>query len=373
MAIEWNRENFESSLTRTCFSSTPYDTGWDGAPQWNIDGAVLQNDAEMRRLLELEWAVQPVPVWAQKVARQIEQMAPCGWCFPQCVQATCQNIGAGDAAAASPCGCYVVGTRRLQLMASYAACLDGWVKRAQPGSVAQGLLENADDERDWLQIATGVFDALGEPTPRRALLVRALLARLRFWLRAPFGHLKRDENWRLGYFYSHSMGRYGGWDYFSFHHHDPEFVELHERVRAEVPHADRWLELIDCTWPCAPKVFRYLERIILATGALQEGGEALPDDLVSETNDRPILRIDGTYLDSDTSRGLFNASVSALAEFANGDGASQGTGFGSQLQHLLGDRSPQKVWLAALLRKRSKLFEESFKSFHFTRNAQQVR
>ena len=376
--VEWNRENYDASVTRTCFSSTPYDTGWDGAPQWNIGGSVLQNDPEMRRLLELEWAIRPVPVWAQKVARQIEEMAPCGWCFPQCIRAICQNIGADDAAAASPCGCYVVGEQRLHLMASYAVCLDAWLKGATPEAVGQGLSENAGDERNWLQIATDVSDVLSEHTPQKLLLVRRLLARLRFWLRAPFGNLKRDDNWRLGYFYTHSMGRYGAWDYFSLHYHDSEFIELDGRLRAEAASADRWLELIDCTWPCAPKVFRYLERIMLAIGSVSEGCDATPDDLANEAEARPILQLEGTYLDTEKSRGLFDTAIGVLTEFvaddfpASGRGSGRDRAFGTRLKRSLADRSPQRVWLAALLLKRISLFEASFKSLHFTRNAHQV-
>ena len=46
--------------------------------------------------------------------------------------------------------------------------------------------------------------------------------------------------------------------------------------------------------------------------------------------------------------------------------------FRERLTSLLGKPTPEKRWLAALLAKRIKLFTPEFKSFHFTRNAQQV-
>jgi len=375
----WNRENFESSITRTCFSSTPYDAGWDGDARWNINGKVLQRDPEMRRLLELELDIRPVPVWVQKVARQIQEFPPCGWCFPQYVEAVCKNIGAGDAAAVAPCGCYTVGAHRLQLMANYAVCLDGWLKKVSPETVAAELLQNAFDERDWPLIARKMWDVLGELIPPKVLLVRRLLARLRFWLRAPFGLLKADDNWRLGYLYTHAMGRYGGWDYFSFEDHDPDVIELDERIRAEISNANRWLELINSTWPCAPKVFRFLERIIIAIGEMEKGCDTSPDELAAKRRRESILQIEGTYLGSDRSHSFFDTSVRALGKFVLGafpvavpDETNLDTRFGSHLEDLLGDSSAQKVWLAALLLKRITLFKDSFKSYHFTRNAQQV-
>jgi hypothetical protein len=76
--LNWTKENYEASVTRSCFSSTPYDTGWDGAPQWDINGAVLRNDVEMQALFALEGAITPVRGKMRNIARQIERMPPCG-------------------------------------------------------------------------------------------------------------------------------------------------------------------------------------------------------------------------------------------------------------------------------------------------------
>lgn len=367
----WNQENFEASLTRTCFSSTPYDEGWGN------EG--LRGDAEMRRLLELECTVQPVRGWVRRVVRQIEEFPPCGWCFPQYVETVCKGIGAGAAWGAWPAPkCYTVGPDRLSLMARYAVCLDGWVKRVPWETVAGDLDRQVADGRDWYSIASKIWEVLGTPSSLRMLLVRRLLARLRFWLRAPFEPLKPDDNWRLGYFYTHSMGRYGGWDYFSFDHHDPECVELDERIRADVSHADRWIELIESTWPCAPKVFRYLERIILAIGELAEGDHVSPTELAARRQCEALLEHNTTYLDSATSRRLFETAVCTLSSYVGGAffistpaSPNVDAAFAARLQETLGETSPERVWLAALLIKRIALFEGGFRSFHFTRNPHQ--
>jgi hypothetical protein len=374
----WNRDTFEGSLTRMCFSSTPYDAGWDGDRGLGIDGTVLQGDRQMRRLVEMEVALRPVGVRTQQMAMQVKGMPPCGWCFPQFVEAVCTNLGADDPHAATPCGCYVVGGRRLELMANCALCLDAWAKAVPPATTATALQQRAGDGRDWSRIARNVFDALGEPSRPKRLLVRRLLGRLRFWLRAPLGHPKADDNPRLGYFYTHSMGRFGGWDYFSFERHDADVVDLEAQIHAEIGSPKRWLELIDCTWPCAPKVFRYLERLIVAIGRIEQGAAAAPPALTDELP-ADILQTEGTFLDSDRSRTLFRTALDALGRFLGDEFPVDATPgalderWAERLADLLGEPSRPKRWPAALLLKRILLFRPSFKRFHFTAGPEQTR
>jgi hypothetical protein len=385
MADFWCDDLYSGSLTSQCFSSTSYDAGWNGAPEYGIDGAALQGDTEMRRLLELEMRASPLPNWARVVARQVERLAPCGWSFPQATSAICRNIGAADPCAEEPQGCYAVGQRRLDLMAAYAACLDGWLKRVPSKTVGREVAGFAQDQRDWCRIAAAVAEALGDPTPTSRLLTRALLTRLRFWLRAPFGALKADDNWRLGYLCTYDMGRYGGWDYFTFHHHDPDWQELAERIRETVPDAERWLDQIESTWPCAPKVFRYIERLILAIGALAGGASGTVRELCGADNDRPVLEWEGTCLDETASRLLLDSVVGALVEYLGADygvetpcGHAQSE-FGETLTEHLPARCPARVWLAALLLKRILLFstgggeDRPLAKCRYTRDAHQVR
>ena len=333
----------------------------------------------MRRLLEMEVALRPVPLWAQAVARQVQSMAPCGWCFPQFVEVVCMNIGARDAAAADPKRCYDVGPHRLALMANFAVCLDGWLKGVSSEVVAVELRQHSTvDGRDWIRFARSIHRALGEPIVRRRLLVRRLLARLRFWLRAPLGKDTPDDNWRLGYFYTHAMGRDAGWDYFSLHTHDAEIAELDERIAAELDEPERWLTLIDSTWPCAPKVFRYLERLILAIGQTTETEGGAPPRITDPLPDG-FLEIADTYLATDRSRALYAAAVSALATYlANAFPAGAPVAWdvdadlAASLSRLLGEPTPVKCWPAALLLKRITLFADSFKRFHFTRDPNQI-
>jgi len=367
----WNRENCDQSFMRTAFSFTPYD-GWDST----IYRPAFKDNPQLRRLLELEWAIRPVPVWVQKIVRQIDQTPPCGAFFVQQIEALCTNIGRKDAHAVPTGSCYSVGQARLELLAHFCVCLDGWLKKASATDVAAGLLAQSSESRDWEALAERVWSVLGARTSAKVLLVRRLVERLRFWVRAPYSPTKLDDNWRLGYFYAPTMSRYGGWDYFAYDRHDLEAADLSDRIAAQIPGGKRWVELIDYTWPCAPKVFRFLERIIHYIG----GMSAEAGDSPNEKSSVPaFLGIENTYLASDVSRRSFATTLEALTEYVAGQFDPPGCPDGPvderwkhQLSERMGPAEPPKVYLAALLLERLWLVKDQFKSFHFTRNVNQV-
>ncbi|MBN1917606.1 MAG: hypothetical protein JW889_06825 [Verrucomicrobia bacterium] len=371
--MTWDRTTYEASLTSRCFSWTPF-CEWEA--RWG--DRCLKDDLHVRRLVELEQAASPIPLWAQMVCRQIDAMPPCGWAIPQHVEAVCTNIGRQDAEACIPPRCYSLGPERLELMARIAVLLDGWVKGLDPDEVAAGLEQLDGHGRPWWCLVHDVWGVLGERQARRVLLARRLLARLRFWLRAPYGPDKADDNARLGYMYSVSLGKYPGWDYFGFEEHEPEVVDLNERIRRSLDEPQRWIDLITYTWPCAPKAFRFIERLIAAIGRVPADGPCAPTELPNKLP-TGLLRIDGTYLDTDTSRGVYSTAIAALSDFVGEalriDARTSGDvdpAWRDRLPRLLGKASPLATWLVALVLVRLVFFEESFRSFHFTRNIHQV-
>ncbi len=371
----WNKHNYENSLTRYCFPFTPFcgSVGWEA--KWGKDGPALKDDAQIRQLLEMEYAIRPVPLWAQRIARQVEMFPSCGWGFPQHAEAVCTNIGRRDADAARSLQCYTVGPGRLGLLGDVALLLDGWVKRAEPDLVASAIAVQESAGLEWTTIAGNVYRALGDPDPRKELLVRRLLERLRFWLRAPYDWAKGDNNHRLGYIYLPALGLYGGWDYFGFELRDPVTKELTQRIHEEIDTPDRWVEAITSTWPCAPKVMRFLEKIICTIGLIEPNATSAFDELkrlVPPAGE--VLPVNQTYLDSETSRRLYDTSIRVLGDYAGDDFClptplpdEVDISWANRLTGSLGDRGPVKLWLVSLLLERIVLFEESFRTFHFTR------
>ena len=370
----WNRDSYENSFTRNCFSGTPFcgSVGWEA--RWGKDGRALKDDTQIRRLVEMEFLIRPVPLWAQQIARQIDVLPYCGWGFPQHVAAVCTNIGRRDAEAARALRCFTVGPGRLALLANVALLLDGWLKRISPDAVASAIAVQESGGLDWTSIADNVYRALGDVERCKEVLVRRLLERLRFWLRAPYNWSKGDDSLRLGYLYVPALSRNGGWDYFGFESHDPVVRELNERIREQIDTPDRWLEVITSTWPCAPKVMRFLERIICTIGRVERGGTSAYDELVqSPPAAGEVLPVNGTYLDSATSRRLYETSIRLLADYVGDDFCvpvplpdEVDVAWAARLAASLGGRAPAKVWLASLLLEKIVLYEENFRTFHFT-------
>lgn len=372
----WNRETYESSFTRNCFSFTPFcgSVGWDA--RWGKDGPLLRDNAQIRQLVEMECAVQPVPLWAQQVARQIDEFPPCGWSFPQQVEAVSTNIGRGNALDSQALRCFSPGPERLAVISHVALLLDGWLKDVAQASVAGAIARTDSACHAWPAIVARVWDTLGAREPRKVLLVRRLLERLRFWLRAPYAPASPDRNPSLGYLYVSEMSS-GGWGYFDFELNDPVIQDLDGQIEESVDTPRRWLEVISCTWPCAPKVLRFLERIIWAIGRIAPGRGSSYDELQEGVpTEGRVLPVSGTHLTSEASRLLYDTAISALAECV-GDSFALPVELPDRVEQqwkqrlvkLVGEIDQVQLWLTSLLLVRIVLFEEHFRSFHFTRHA----
>jgi len=229
-------------FTRCCFSSAPFcgSVGW-GA-QWGENRPLLRDSAQIHRLVEMEYAIRPVPVWTQQIARQIDEFPQCGWAFRQQVEAVCTNIGRSSAITVEPVRCFTAGPGRLAVVSHVALLLDGWLQGIDGALVVRTMERQDDTRQDWSTIVSRVWAALGDHGERKVLLVSRLLERLRFWLRAPYGTAKPDDNCRLGYLYVNEMA--GGFDYFGFDNHGPVISEINRKLIESVDTPNRWLEVM---------------------------------------------------------------------------------------------------------------------------------
>ena len=98
---------------------------------------------------------------------------------------------------------------------------------------------------------------------------------------------------------------------------------------------------IEHSWLCAPKVFRYLEKLILKIGSI--GSERIPASDVS------ILQCEDTYPDIASYERWYSLFMSSLAAWLEGD---------REALSELGELTAVKHWLVGILRHKLRLYEK---------------
>ena len=337
--IPWTSQAFEASVTGRAWTYTEYDGGWEKC----------RDSSEIREIFAAEMALETVPDWAREIIDRLlaNPLPPCGhYTYPHPIRQICEAIGQ-ERCPDFVIGCYTAEPERKILMSCYIFCLDAWLKEA-PLETACAELERRDDlGRDWARIVRAVYETLGESLELRVLLVRRLLHRLRWWLKTLIWRDDRRDRLMLDAYLGDVRGSSEWGDYGNPGFHDPYFAELQEpevqelaqQIREQVPKGSELLTRIESTWLCAPKAFRYLERLIVEIGSV--GSEAPPDF------GRSILQCEDTVPDFASSRQWHASFLSSLKAWLDGDGDALPE---------LGPITPVKHWLVRMLRYRLQIY-----------------
>ncbi|MFB0504092.1 MAG: hypothetical protein ACETWE_09680 [Candidatus Bathyarchaeia archaeon] len=343
---KWCKENYEKSITSRAWAATPYDAGWEESKKYGID---LPSSLELRAIFEEEMALDSMPSWAvETIDRMIGPFPSCGhYTFPEPLLRICEAIRE-ERCPEFVIGCYTAGPERKMLMSYYVYCLDAWLENA-PLEVATAELAMRDDlGKDWSRIIAAIYRSLGSPSEHRMLLVRRLVHRLRWWIKTLISLDDKRDRYMLDVFSGDVRGeeaKYGAYGNSPFG--DPYFVELElpemkklaERIR-EMPAGKELLVRIESTWLCAPKVFRYLEKLILEIG--KSDLEKVPDSGVS------ILQCEDSYPGFASCRSWYSSFMSSLTAWLEEK---------YEPSSELGDTTPVKHWLVRILRHKVRLFE----------------
>ncbi len=335
--VPWSRENYERSLTSRGWSCTPLDGDWSAC-----EGCV-----ELRAIFDEEMALPRVPDWAREILdRMIGNLPMCGhYTFPQPVLAICAAIRA-QKCPDMILGHYAADPGRKRLMQRYVYCLDAWLQQAPLEAAIGEMAMRRDDGRDWPGILTCVYDALGPRSERKALLVRRVIHRQRWWIKTLIwpgdtrgrfmldvyaGDVRGDEA---------EHGAYGnppfGDPYFA-ELRLPEVQDLSARIR-EMGDGDLPAN-IEHSHLCAPKAFRYLEKTILAIGGVDGG----------ENGDAPVLQCENMVPDFAAYSRWYTEFLSHFEEWLDGDETALPG---------LGDITPVSHWLARILHHKLRLYEQ---------------
>ena len=270
MHKEWNKENWSRSVTSRAWASTPYDAGWEESKRYGED---VSSSTELEAIFEEEMALGKVPCWATEIVeRMIGPLPSCGhYAFPQPILQIFQAIGEGKCPGFIY-GCYTADSERKKLMSYYVYCLDACLKGAPLETATAELLMRDDLGKDWSQIITAIYETLGTPTDRKKLLIERLIHRQRWWIKTLIWHDDRRDRHMLDAFLGDARGDEARWSaYGNSPFGDPYFAErelpemkrLARQIREAAPKGKGILERIESTWLCAPKAFRYLEKLIV--------------------------------------------------------------------------------------------------------------
>ena len=346
----WSREAWDASISGKAYNSDWWDTL---TPE--KEPALW---AELTAIFQQEQSLGSIPEWAAEIVVRMMELPICGsYAYPDNVT---QII---DAIAAEHCPdvvmtCYTVDAGRKILLSYYVYCLDAWSKEAPLEHVVAELSLRDPLGKDWQQIAAAIYQMLGERTDLKRIVIERLIHRLRWWIKTLISSDDKRDRFLLDVYSGDIRGdeekfsAYGNSPY-----GDPYFAELRlpyvqameDRIRADAPDGEKLLDRIQSTWLCAPKVFRYLEKLIVEIGAIDS--DSPPDEAPA------ILLCEDTYPDFDANHEHFTDLLKRLQLWLEGhDNAIR----------FLGDATPEKKWLMHILRHKlvfHSTYEENFSKF----------
>ena len=342
---KWCKENYESSVTGSVWLYTPYSAGWDKS---NKHGEVLSSSSELKAIFMEEIALGVVSHWAKEIVeRMLRPLPMCGhYTFPMPLLQICEAIRE-KRCPEFVIGCYTADSKRKLLMSNYVFCLNAWLKNA-PLEIAKSELELRDSfGKDWSKIVTAIYNALGVPSQKKRLLLERLLHRLRWWLKTLIWFDDKRNKYMLDIYSGDVRGdeeNYGNppfGDPYFVELKLPEIKELSREICEAVNDGKKFLTNIEETWLCAPKVFRYLEKLILRIGSIDSGNIT--------NNNISILQCEDTYPSFSSCKKWYASFMSSLTDWLEGE---------YEAFTELGDISPVKHWLVRILKHRLYLYEK---------------
>jgi hypothetical protein len=174
--IAWSREAWDTSI-----SSRAYNEDW-----WNT--LTPERERQLWEKLEAifneEAMIGDVPDWAEEIVVRMMELPMCGhYAFPDNITQIIDAIS-GQQCPDVVMKCYTVEKSRKTLMSYYVYCLDAWYKDAALPLVIAELSLRDQLGKNWEQIASSIYETLGQKTEIKKLVVERLIHRLRWWIKS---------------------------------------------------------------------------------------------------------------------------------------------------------------------------------------------
>ena len=349
MNATWSKETYERCVSSRCWWYTPYDEGWDKCPG-------MAEDGELRGIVAMEQTLGGVPEWAQRIIeRSIQFACPCGhYLFPRPYLEALDAIGA-ETPPAFVHGCFTVARERKRAMMDYVLCLDAWLAGAGPEDAAVELKALGFRRIDWGAACASLWRVLGEHTELKDLLVERLIHSQRLKIKqSPWDDDPASEFGRDRYLGTISKVRNPAKENCYVERDVPGFDEgasprvqrIEARLAELCPDWGKMRFHIEYGWLCAPRAFRFLERLVCAIG---QERPPKPDDRVPG-----FLQIEDTHPSQDEAGAWWKAFVGALDAWWQGEPA--GGPVAEDVARRLGEATPLKRWLVRLFRRKLRFY-----------------
>ena len=359
----WSKEVYEASVSSRCWWFTPHDDGWDGSRRHGVD---LPADDELRGIVAMECELGAVPEWAQRVVEgSFHSLPPCGhYLFPRAYLDAVSAIGS-EAPPAFLHTCFTVERRRKGEMVDYCLCLDAWLAGAPPDGPARELMALGHRRIDWLSVCADLWKVLGEHTELKGLLVERTLHQTRWWVKSSVW----DDDLAADFGRDEYLGDYSETGCYATDNGNPDLraptfrqdasprIQRLEARLAEICADWEWFRrvIVEFSWPCAPKAFRYMEGLLWSIG--KEGpAVALPDYPLENAEEVPgFLRCEDTWPDQDKAAQWWRSFLGALRGWWRGQ--PEKGHVAEEVNQCLGEVTPVKRWLVRLLVRRLDMLE----------------
>ncbi|MBN1350484.1 hypothetical protein JXJ21_13800 [candidate division KSB1 bacterium] len=344
--FNWSKEIYEKSISSRCWQFTPHLAGWDNCPD-------LQHDRALQEIVRLEQSIAPVPDWAKEIVERAINLPPFypHASFPQPYLEIIDAIGKQKPPIFIH-GCYAANRERKQRMLDYVFCLDAWLAGATPEQASAEIENRGIDKVEWQQVCQNIWQVLGTRTELKRLLIQRTLHRQRWWIKS----LVWDDDRRDVFCQDRYLGdvhcggdHYGNPDFrdpYTAEVQVPEVIEMETQLNEICPDWKWFREVIHNSWLCAPKAFRFFERLLWAIGK-ERKCVSLPDHPMENADRVPdFLQCTDTYPDPVGAKNWVSTFVRGLEMWLRGQSAESEVE--NDLHQRLGKRSATKIWLVEL-------------------------
>ncbi|MHA2006877.1 MAG: hypothetical protein ACXABO_02670 [Promethearchaeota archaeon] len=280
--MEFTKKNYSRSITSKCWAYTPLDAGWLESVKYGED---LPNNLDVKKIFELEMSIPDIPCWAEELAvSQIANIPMCGhYLFPKNVKEILEGIR-DEKTIDFFTSCYTVPPDRKATVEIIVKILEAWLNEEEEKTFSFRLNLNQEENINN-KVIENIYLALGKLTQEKVVQVKRLRNRLKWWIKTFIWRDYNHKSFTKDIF--STIDKSGNKDYGNKGFSDPYFTELEleenknlENKILENKNLDsKIITLIHSTWLCAPKFFRYLEKIILKIGHSQI--DVFPDKLTS--------------------------------------------------------------------------------------------